>query len=255
MSWRIHRDTMAAGWLLGEFKARVARVALTEPSCGSRIVTDGFVWPNSIWLELSASGRRQAEVTAETLFADLERVGLILRQRRYDPQRSVLRITYRGKLVTYDDFGKHVLRDTFGLHGVGFGHMNKAPVMLVVSGVDGPVIEPVKRASSRGGRHVNVRSWRLDGRESRTHDANPPGPLGRRRVRLESAGREGQPDAPRSFGTGAGVPYAYRKLLALLPIAANLVVQSGSCPDVSHAPWRRKSCRRWLGSRVNKGDG
>jgi hypothetical protein len=64
-----------------------------------------------------------------------------LAKQAYDPKRDRLVLTYTGLFKTYDELGKHVLPDSDGPRGLGFGHLNSAPAEVLVRDVTGLVIE------------------------------------------------------------------------------------------------------------------
>jgi hypothetical protein len=68
------------------------------------------------------------------LDASIKAVNLEIKKHGFDPQRDRLWITYIGVFEAYDDDSDHALRN-------GFGHLNAAPVQLIVKDVRDAVVE------------------------------------------------------------------------------------------------------------------
>jgi hypothetical protein len=105
------------------------------------LITNGFEWPTLIWLEMSREWRIEAGIETKELAASTKRIDSDLAKRHFDPERDRLTLTYIGVLKTFDDLGKQVYRDSTKARGIGYGHMNGAPVELIVKDVKDAAIE------------------------------------------------------------------------------------------------------------------
>ena len=116
-------------------------VWLDGNGCTKRITAGGYQWPDIMWIELSDRVRREAGFNVEPLRTDVARIDAQLKKQDFNPRRDRLWITYVGRFETYDDFEHHVLRDSAGSRGIGFGHLNSAPAMLIVTAVRDAFVE------------------------------------------------------------------------------------------------------------------
>src|SRR5437667_8635362 len=84
------------------------------------VVTNGFVWRSSIWLELSDDWRSTAGVATGQLATSTRHINAQLAKWHFDPKRDRLSLTYIGVLKTFDDLGKQVIRDGASSRGNGY---------------------------------------------------------------------------------------------------------------------------------------
>jgi hypothetical protein len=122
------------GWLNGE-------------GCDRAFVTNGYVWPSIIWLEMSESDRLAAGIPAPERYASIKRINSELKRKGYDVTRDRLTITYVGLFEVYDDSKSGIHLDSRFVNAPGFGHLNGAPAQIIVIDVKDLSIE--KRPKSR----------------------------------------------------------------------------------------------------------
>lgn len=115
---------------------------LTGVNCSKPLITDGYQWPSTVWLELRTSIRRAAGFNLERYRLHSKLILAMISKQRHDTERDRVWLTYVGRLEAYDNLSEHVVHDSTGARGFGFGHMNAAPVMLIVSDVKDLYVEP-----------------------------------------------------------------------------------------------------------------
>jgi hypothetical protein len=126
------------GWLKGE-------------GCDKAFITNGYVWPSILWLEMSESARETAGILGPELEPSLERVNVELKKRSFDTEKDRLMITYVGVFEAYDDSAQQYHPDSRSTRANGFGHLNASPGQIIVKDVRAAVIEKleIKRPKKR----------------------------------------------------------------------------------------------------------
>jgi hypothetical protein len=127
--------TMEGGWLYGQ-------------NCEKAFITNGHVWPSSIWLEMSESARAAVGTQRPELESSLKRINAELKKRGFNDKRDRLSITYIGVFEAYDDSAQQYHPDSHSTNAPGFGHLNGAPAQITVSDVKDAVIEKGPNPSS-----------------------------------------------------------------------------------------------------------
>jgi|SRR5665213_2099720 len=121
---------MEGGWLKGQ-------------SCDKAFITNGYIWPSMVWLEMSRSAREAAGIQAKELKSSLKRMDAELKKKGFNSHRDRLVITYVGFLQLYDDSTQEYHPDSRSTRANGFGHLNASPAQVIVEDVKDAVIERV----------------------------------------------------------------------------------------------------------------
>jgi len=124
----IQTASMEGGWLKGQ-------------NCDKAFITNGYIWPSIIWLEMSESARAAAGIQGLELESSLKRGNAKLKKRGFNNDRDRLVITYIGLFEAYDDSAQEFHPDSRSTRANGFGHLNGAPAQIIVSDVKDAVIE------------------------------------------------------------------------------------------------------------------
>jgi hypothetical protein len=125
-------------------------VWLKALDCDNAFVTNGYVWPSTIWIDISDSDRAAAGVQGPELASSNKRIDEDLKKRGFDSKKDRLVITYVGLFEAYDDTAQEFHPDSRSTRANGFGHLNDAPAQIIVKDVKDAVI--VKGAGLRTGK-------------------------------------------------------------------------------------------------------
>jgi hypothetical protein len=117
---------------------------LTDDSCSLRLVTEGYVWRNSISIESPGAIPIRDEIDFQLDQAALDRIAKQVKKMRYNRAADRLWLTYVGlfetseklQVATYPD-GRRV--------PMGFGHLGGAPGQLLIKIEMDPFIERGKK--------------------------------------------------------------------------------------------------------------
>ena len=119
--------SMEGSWLKGE-------------NCDKAFVTNGYIWPSGIWLEMSESARAATGILGPELESSLKRGNKELKRRGFNNDRDRLMITHIGLFEAYDDSAQEYHPDSQSTRANGFGHLNAAPAQIIVSDVKDAVL-------------------------------------------------------------------------------------------------------------------
>jgi hypothetical protein len=121
--------------------------SLKGENCDKAFITNGYIWPSIIWLEMSEAARVAAGIQGPELESSLKRGNAELKRKGFNNDRDRLVITYVGLFEAYDDSAQEFHPDSHSTRAHGFGHLNGAPAQIIVSDVKDAVIE---KASNPG---------------------------------------------------------------------------------------------------------
>ena len=127
---------MEGGWLKGQ-------------NCDKAFVTNGYIWPSIVWLEMSDSTREAAGILGPELKSSLERGNADLKKKNFNNDRDRLVITYIGIFEAYDDTLQQYHPDSRSTRANGFGHLNSSPAQIIVTDVKDAVIEKTPNSHSK----------------------------------------------------------------------------------------------------------
>ena len=112
--------------------------------------TQGFVWPNAIWLGSPADALVPISFSPD--YETLKQTRLSLAKQikggKYDQKHDRIWETYIGQFETWGNITSAVYTDlNGGQHLAGFGHGGKAPGQLIVRTVKDAVVEHLEEPS------------------------------------------------------------------------------------------------------------
>jgi hypothetical protein len=118
--------------------------SILDRHCTVRLVTNGYLWPTAIALELPTTFFSQGTVDFDVDWVALQRVDKQVQQMRFDAASDKLWLTYVGLFETREKLEVGV--DPDGKRWpVGFGHLSRAPGRLIVKTAINPFIARGKK--------------------------------------------------------------------------------------------------------------